>query len=123
MMHPDTYLQARRSADHHLQVQIEIVRMPPVFPGQASIEARVGSVFVGDKSLMGRTVEFEVSTLRRRDEMPTDAILWVFAEGLVPGAWLEVFLNGNPPRCNVALWQNDLIAGPTEKPTMSLSQF
>ncbi len=123
MMHPNAYLEARRSAQHHLQAQIEAVQLPPVFPGEATIEARVGPVFTGDKSLTGSTVKFDISTLLQSDSMPTGGVNWVFAEGLVQGAWLEVFLNGDPPHCSVALWQSRPIAGPSETPTMSLSKF
>ena len=124
MMHPETYLEARRSAQHHVQVEITAISLPSELPGSATIRARVGTVFRSTAGLSADdSLEFGVSVTRSMDDVPTGAVCWTLAEVLAEGRWLEAFLNGSPPNCEVAAWQSEPIGGPTSRPTMSLTEF
>ena len=124
MMLPNTYLRARKAAHHHVQVEITAISLPSVSPGEAIIQARVGTVFRSAGSLsVDDSVEFELSVTRSMDDIPPGPAFWVPAEVVGEGCWIEVFLNGEPPACAVAKWQSQAIDGPTPGPVMSLTEL
>jgi hypothetical protein len=80
-----------------------------VYPaGQAAVTAEVVRAFRGSEALRpGAVVTFAVSVLTPdtpRQRVPRGGTRWT-DYGALRAAYLEVFLNGQPPACEVALWQ------------------
>jgi len=124
MMHPETYLRARRTARFHVQVQIREVQLPSEYPGEARVVALVDQVFRGNDHLAcGEQIKFRLSVIEHLDQMQTDGTMWVLAHRVVAGQLLEVFLNGAPPDCEVALWQSALIERVSLEPQMTLDEL
>jgi hypothetical protein len=66
-------------------------------------------------------VTFAVSVLTPdtpRKRIPIGGTRWTDYAALRAAAYLEVFLDGQPPACKVALWQLAIIPAPTDRPTL-----
>lgn len=121
MMPLETYFRARRLAPLHVQVDVtEVPRELPVL-GAVRISARVARIFRGRHLLrLGDEVSFEISVCKRMADIPTNGTWWIQAEALARAQFMEVFLEGTPPSCQVALWQSTIIDAPSARPRMGL---
>ncbi len=117
------YEQARRDAEFHVQVQIQNVQDNVQTPGQARVDAKVVRTFRGEPSLKpGDDVRFMVSVLTGNENLehvPIGGTIWTNYQELQAAEYLEVFLDGLPPECAIALWQQAIIKAPTDSPTMT----
>jgi hypothetical protein len=122
MLHPWQYEQARHEARFHLQVAVRAVEPNVRTPGDAAVETEVVRVFRGGDAIgVGDTVRFVVSVLSPRnmwDEVPVGGTIWTDYAALTRASHIEVFLNGDPPECEVALWQLEIIPAATTQPTL-----
>lgn len=121
MMPLETYLRARRSAPYH--VQVELVEAPRELPelGHVRISARVVRVFRGSSRLRaGDGVAFELSVCNRGAHAPPGGTWWTPAEKLAKARFMEVFLEGALPTCQVSLWQSQIVEVPSRRPQMGL---
>ncbi len=120
MVLPDShYRQARRNAAFH--VQVELIELPTSTdtPCTITVSARVVQVFRALKSIdPGDMVRFGVAVNRRDDDIPAGGTIWIDYENLSSARFMEVFLDGDPPDCQVALWNCQLIDSPSRKPKM-----
>jgi hypothetical protein len=117
----ETYLRARRSAPLHVQVDVtEVPRELPAL-GVVRISARIARIFRGRHLLrLGDDVSFEISVCERMTDIPTGGTWWIQADALARAQFMEVFLDGTPPGCQVALWQSTIIDAPSARPRMGL---
>ena len=86
-------------------------------PSEISVRAKVVQVFRARKPIdPGDAIKFGVAVSRPSDDIPAGGTLWVDYDSLASHRFMEVFLNGDPPNCTVALWQYQLLDSPTAKP-------
>lgn len=114
------YEQARRDAEFHVQVEIRHVQRNVATPGQARVDANVIRIFRGQHALkLGDAVRFVVSVLTGNeslDNVPIGGTIWTNYNNLPATRFLEVFLDGLPPECAVALWQLSIIDSLSDLP-------
>lgn len=112
------YEQARRDAEFHVQVEIRHVQRNVATPGQACVDADVIRIFRGQHALkLGDAVRFVVSVLTGNeslDDVPIGGTIWTNYNNLQEARYLEVFLDGLPRECAVALWQLAIIDSPSD---------
>lgn len=112
------YQEARDTAMHYVQVKVLSVKAPAKTPGDCSVTGEVVRIF-RDKSAtlkIGTRLEFMVSCARRSDPPLIGGTLWTDYDQLMNAKYLEVFLNKNDGRYEVALWQSRIIEAPTDEP-------
>ena len=117
-----TVLKARLSARFH--VQLELTRVPQEFqtPAAIPVEGRVLQIFRSDSSLsLGDKLIFEVHICRRGDEIPLGPSFMQY-ENFLSMRYMEAFLNGVPPRCNVPLDNCTMLSAPTRTPQLPASR-
>jgi hypothetical protein len=119
MLPSDFYLVARHEARFHVQVQLDEVAGVGQTPCRTPVEATVVRVFRDSGELNpGDKITFGVNVTRPGDRIPASGIIWTSIEKLQYARFLEVFLNGDPPKCELALSQFEYIDDPTDKPRM-----
>ncbi len=122
---PWRYQLARVEAKFHVQVKVLHVEAVAATPAQVRVDAEVVRVFRGQPSLQpGDRVHFTVSVLQGDepwDRIPVGGTLWTNYPALQATRFLEVFLDGAPPACEIRLWQHALLDAPTDQPTMHIS--
>jgi len=97
------HLQARKNARFHVQVKIGKIPTDIQTPAQVLVEGVVVQVFRSDGSLgLGDRVGFLVWVCREGDHVPLGPVCG-FLDRLASATHIEVYLNGAPPRCEVAL--------------------
>jgi len=119
VMPPSTYLAARQSADHHVQIAVTDVDTPWRTPGVCEIEGVVSKVFRSNEDRLkpSKEVEFEVDCLKPGDEPGVGGTLWGGVSELKNARFIEVYLNGDgPTEFYVAQWQYVVIPAPTNVP-------
>lgn len=113
------YVRARQNAAFHVQVELIETLSAADTPCTITVCARVVRVFRASKSIHSDdTVRFGVAVNRRDDEIPDGGTIWIDYENFSSARFMEVFLDGDPPDCQVALWQCQLIESPSRKPKM-----
>jgi hypothetical protein len=121
MLPPHEYEKARRNARFHLQVVIEEVPSHVKTPcEQLLITGKVVRIFRGRHNLrQGDFVKFNIAVQGEPYVAMCSGIFWLNYSNLLQAKYMEVYLNGNPPNCSVALWQYALLDISTDQPTMS----
>jgi hypothetical protein len=109
---------ARRNAPFH--VQIKLVNLPATRP-EPSDEIRIGGlvvqIFHGDPFLqVGNFVSFAIWVCRSGDE-PTGPA-YAYYDDLVRMGHVEVYLQGQPPDCDLVGYEYLLIAAPSLDPQL-----
>jgi len=103
MMAPPAYLQYKRSADHHLQVEIVDREELENRYGRVPVRARVRRVFKSTSNLQPNDeLSFELKTFRMPDFPPPDAGGWIEYEHFKEVRYLEVYLDGQSEGLGVA---------------------
>ncbi|HMO93832.1 MAG TPA: hypothetical protein PKD64_16725 [Pirellulaceae bacterium] len=122
MLQPWRYAEARRQATFHGQVRILNVEMTERTPAQVRVDAEICRKFRGPESFrVGVIVSFAVSVLsgdERREIVPIGGTRWTNYGDLLRAKYLELFLDGEPPACQIALWQSAIISALTSQPTL-----
>lgn len=94
---PEFYEEARRSADHHVQIALTDVDTPGGGFGLCRVEGTVVQVFRGTLK-PGETLTFDVACYRY-GHIPDGPTLWTSYDALADAAYLEAFMaGGNRPR-------------------------
>jgi hypothetical protein len=84
-----------------------------------SLETRVLKVYRSDGTLkVGDCVNFAEYVMREGDEIPCGGTRWKRHDEVWNARYLEAFLNGEPPSCEVALCQSVMLSAPTDCPQM-----
>jgi hypothetical protein len=133
MMHPETYLRARRWARFHVQVELEEVPENDPSFSDVPVNARVVRVFRHKwrwwhwpwrwRLKVGDRVSYLVSVVSEGDPIRPGGVFWTPYGALKNAKFMEVFLNGAPPRCSVAAWQGQIIDHATDEPVMNLTRL
>jgi len=120
MLPPQEYEKARKKARYHLQVSVEYVPDNVKMPCEnLSIEGKIVCIFRGRRSMrIGDSVQFDVAVQGEPYIIMSSGILWLNYSNLLQANYMEVFLNGKPPSCSIALYQYKLIEAPTKDPTL-----
>ena len=115
-------LAARLGARFH--VQVELVKPHAEFqtPAAQPVEGRVVRVFRGKgRLLLGQQVTFAVHVCRRGDRIWPGTSFMSY-EDFVRARYMEVFLNGAPPGCVVALDEVSIVDRPSRRPQLRSSR-
>ena len=112
-------LVARDTAPFHLQMTL----MPRTNShGAAELAGTVVRVFRGDGRLAeGDEICFPIFICRPGDE-PTGPA-YVYEEALARNAFVEAYLFGTPPSCQLAAYEFMLIQAPTDHPIMNSEEL
>ena len=114
MLQADFYLMARHEARFHVRVEVLSVKPVEHTPGPMPLEARVVEVYRTDGTLkVGDRVTFAEYVTRAGDEIPDGGIRWKGHDEVMSARYLEAFLNGEPPACEVALSQSVVLSAST----------
>tara|TARA_Y100000031_G_scaffold137362_1_gene162237 strand:- start:441 stop:923 length:483 start_codon:yes stop_codon:yes gene_type:complete len=125
VMPPDIYINARKSAGHHVQINISSVKIPQKTPGTCRLSGVVEKVFRSKNGSLapGIEVAFDVSCLRRFDQPGVGGTLWGSVDAIKSAKFIEVYLNGDDlPNLGVARWQYILIPAPTADPKCPMNK-
>lgn len=105
------------------QVQVELLDVPRGFAqryGNLAIKGRVVRIFKGDSRLkIGDRVEFSVAVIVD-PECLVDGGLALPYDELLRARYLEVCLNGVPPRCDTVIDLYDIVPEPTDSPRIAV---
>jgi hypothetical protein len=108
----------RCTAPFHVQLELEKVRNGEQVSGQKQFRGRVVRVFRTDSRLtIGDDIEFPLWVCQKGDE-PTGPA-YIYDDDLAGAAFMEAYLYGTPPSCELAAYEFGVISAPTDQPTMS----
>ncbi|HVS36442.1 MAG TPA: hypothetical protein VMS17_12825 [Gemmataceae bacterium] len=68
----------------------------------------------------GDRVRFAVSVLGEAVMPCPGGTLWTCHESLAAARFMEAFLDGTPPDCQVALWQTKIVDAPSDAPRIDV---
>ena len=123
MLSPETYKRARKNAQLHVQVEMDPINQKVEKDCENfSITGKIVRIFRGYRVCrIGDPVNFNVAIKVSSNYCPS-GILWLGFSDLFYNNYMEVYLNGNLPNCNVALYQYKLLETPTEDPVIPSPQ-
>ena len=117
------HLAARLRARFHAQVQVEHKGANLKTPAAVPVKGRVVRVFRSGGALkVGDEVEFSVHVFRPGDDFWPGPTFMTY-ETFMQATHMEVYLNGNPPRCEVSLDECVTIEAPSRRPQLKSSRF
>lgn len=107
------HLRARLKARFHVQVQLEQPGADFETPAVVPVRGRVVRVFRGGRALrVGDEVRFSVTVFRRGGPVwPGAGFMWY--DEFIRTTYMEAYLNGDPPACELPLHECTAIDGPT----------
>ena len=111
-------VKGRITARYH--VQVELVEKAPISqtPVHAVVRAKVLRVFRGDDQLpVGSEVRFSVAVARTDDDREYGRP-WMLPSIFESAKYMEVFLDGSPPECEICSSQAAVILKPIDSPSM-----
>ncbi len=122
MMLPEGRLHWRRVAPFHLQIEILKDSTKSRVPSEVEIHGRVVRIFRTDGRLKsGDNISFYLWVCRRGDE-PTGPA-YVYYDDFIQATHMEVYLRGNPPRCELAAYEFTVLHSASDEPVMSVAQL
>ena len=109
----------RREAPFHIQMTVET---RAVVRGWVHIEGKVVRVFRTDGRLkQSDVVRWEVWVCRPGGE-PTGPA-YIYEDDLARASFIEAYLHGTPPNCELAAYEFTVVDAPTEQPILSPAQL
>ena len=115
-------LAARLRARFHAQVQVEHKAGTHQTPGAVPVKGRVVRVFRSGGALkVGDEVQFSVHVYRPGDDI-WEGPAFMRYDTFMQAKYMEVYLNGNPPQCEVALDECVTIEAPSRRPQVKSSR-
>lgn len=125
------YHRARQEAQLHVQVELSPIS-PEIYRINESVEkvnwefpltGKIVTIFRGHRFCqVGQTINFHVGVLADDQPPVPSGVWWIGCSNLVNAKYMEVYLNGEPPDCSVALSQYQIIEAPTEEPLFPTSE-
>ncbi len=117
------HLAARLRAALHVQVELTLIPRDFQTPAAVPVESRLVRIFRGPSSLsLGQQVRFSLHVYRHGDViLPFPA--FVLYDRFRMARYMEVFLNGTPPACEVALDEWEILDRPTTTPQLPASRL
>jgi hypothetical protein len=114
------YTRRRLDARYHVQVKLThhtSAQATDIVP----VQGYVATIFRGDDKLKcGNEVRFSAAVYRNVEEIFPSGWLWTQLDSFNKAEYLEVFLNGVPPDCELADYKILIIDAPTESPIAQL---
>jgi hypothetical protein len=116
-------LKARLEARFHVQIEITFREADFATPAEVPITGRVVSVFRGAISV-GDEITFSVHVTRPEDDWDMRLIgpTYMLYETFMRASYIEAFLNGDPPICELALDEYVVLDNPTPLPQLRSSR-
>jgi len=109
----------RREAPFHIQMTVET---HAVVRGEAQIAGKVVRVFRTDGRLeLGDHIAWTIWVCRPGDE-PTGPA-YIYEGALARASFIEAYLCGTPPNCELAVYEFTVIDAPTEQPIMGPAEL
>jgi hypothetical protein len=109
----------RREAPFHIQIAVET---HTVVRGEAQIAGKVVRVFRTDGCLEeGNDIAWTIWVCRPGDE-PTGPA-YIYEEVLARASFIEAYLCGTPPNCELAAYEFTLVDAPSEQPVMGPAEL
>lgn len=118
VMPPQVYADARRDAEHHIQMRIDDVKGLGWFQDHGACEVRgeVVRVFRGDLEV-GAPLTLAVDCAKPKARLAPGPQLWTPWRALREAGYLEAFLTEEG---EIALWQSQLLSEPSDAPACDL---
>jgi hypothetical protein len=117
------HLAARLHARFHVQVELIRSGAAPQTPAAIPTKARVVRVFRGNGAInVGDEIMFSVHVAGRNGEVWEDFCFLPY-ETYIQATYMEVFLNGEPPRCEVAQDECIPLVSSTRTPRLRSSRI
>jgi hypothetical protein len=117
------HLRARLRARFHVQAQVSHSGAEFRTPAAIPVKGRIVRVFRSGGALrVGDEVMFSVNVCRPNDEIPPGPAFMPY-ETFIRATHMEVYLNGEPPMCEVALDERVAIDGLSRAPWLRASWF
>ena len=111
---------ARREARFHIQVRLESIPSAIATPGEVRVAGRVTRLFRSKGDLtVGDPVAFTLRVYQRGEHVPP-GVAYLLEGDLRRAEYIEAFLNGKPPNCEVPLEEYALLAGPQANASMTI---
>jgi hypothetical protein len=121
MAHYPWHLKGRIMARYHVQVELIEKAIVSRTPVHASIFGKVMRVFRGDDRLcVGSDVRFSIAVAKIEDDRPFGGEPWMLFTKFQIAKYMEAFLEGTPPVCEVCLGQVAVIWKLTDSPSMRM---
>jgi hypothetical protein len=96
------YDEARLRARYHVQIELAHATVGET-PAHVPVIGRVRRIFRGDDCLrLGDEVHFSVAVCRPGDDLAPGGHQWMYVRHLERATYMEAFLDGTPPECQVA---------------------
>jgi hypothetical protein len=115
-------LHQRRTAPFHVQLELEKPHAIKWVPDEIRIHGRAVRVFRTDGRLAaGDHLTFPLWVCRPRDEPTGQA--YIYFDDLMTASYLEAYLWGTPPDCELAAYEFRVIRAPSEEPTLTLREL
>jgi hypothetical protein len=110
----------RRMSPFHVQVELVTEREPLLGPRR--VQGRVVQVFRGDSRVVpGDQIVFRLWVCEPGKE-PTGEC-YVYRNHFIRARYVEAYLHGSPPRCEIAGNEFTLIDSPSEKPYLTVGDL
>jgi hypothetical protein len=105
---------------------VKIEKIPVDFqtPAEVLVEGPVIRVFRSDGNLKpGDWVSFKVNVCREGDEILLIGPTYTFYDNFVAASYVEAYLNGAPPQCEVPLDEWAPLETPSEEPRLTVEEL
>ena len=123
MMAPECRLHGRRVAPFHIQIEILKGSTQPRVASEVEIHGRIVRTFRTDGRLKsGDNISFDNLWVCRPGDEPTGPA-YVYYDDFIQATHMEVYLDGNPPKCKLAAYEFTLLHGASDEPVMSVAQL
>jgi hypothetical protein len=111
----------RTTAPFHVQFQLEKEEHVKI-PSAIFMGGQVVRVFRSDGRLgLGDRVRFKIWLCQPGDE-PTGPA-FIYHSAFTRARYIEAYLHGQPPDCDLAAYELEVLSAPTDEPTMSVAQL
>lgn len=111
-------LKVRLTAPFHVQVELEKWQNIQRVAGDIEVRGRVVRVFRTDGRLtVGDPVAFTLWACDAGDE-PTGPA-YIYFDDLMPASYVEAYLYGDPPKCDLGAYEFSVIPAPSDEPTLT----
>jgi len=115
-------IQWRMRAPFHVQFHLEKKEEPLRIPSDIFLGGQVVRVFRSDGRLeSGDRVRFKIWLCQPGDEQTGPA--FIHHDAYTRARYVEAYLHGQPPDCELAGYEFEVLSAPTDEPTMTVTQL
>ena len=115
-------VKGRMTAPYHVQFQLDKKAEPLKVPSDIVLCGQVVRVFRSDGRLgRGDRVGFKIWVCQPGDEITGPA--FIHHDAFMQASYIEAYLYGTPPDCNLAAYEFAVLSAPTDEPSMTVAQL